>query len=208
MRRIGNPKTIVIITGAPGTGKSYWANSILDGFEGVHLLAYDAYKECYFDKYGFDSQEEKSRLNALALEDFYQAVDVAMKRGETLVVEYPFNQSHRQRLVDMIEENRYNGITLFLHGDMETLYRRGYRRDMAGNRHPGHLLSRYHKGVTPQPKSIDPEVQLSLEEFIESCGRKDYDIKIGKEIDVNVTDTDLLNQSREELMDAIAAMAQ
>lgn len=206
MRKMKTKKTIVVITGPPGTGKSHWAKGIQQSFADVHIFAYDDCKEEFYDRFGLSSREEKAELDARALEAFYRRVEAAMEEGETLVIEYPFNQRHRPRLAEMIERQDYRVITLYLYGDMETLYWRGQHRDGAG-RHPGHLVNVYHKGITPIPTEAAPDVRLSLRAFLEDCGRKDYDIQLGETISVDVTDLEQVNAIWEETLDAIAALS-
>lgn len=205
MRSMKHRKTLLILTGAPGTGKSHWARRVQQEFPDVELLSYDAIKEAHFDACGFEDRQEKDALNARALEAFYDALDAAMSRERTLLIEYPFNQSHRGRLEALIAAHGYHAITLLLYGDLEVLYQRGIRRDADSKRHPGHLLNRYHKGdsITPAADTAQ-DARLSLEEFIESCTRKDYDIRIGDCLAVDVTSLEEANAAADGILDQIA----
>ena len=70
MRAFGNPKTMIIVTGGPGTGKSYGAAKIEEEFEGLKKLSYDEIKEKNWDIFGFDNKEQKEALNKFGLEEF------------------------------------------------------------------------------------------------------------------------------------------
>ena len=180
--------SLIIITGCPGTGKSFWAKLICDHFPALKVYSFDALKEQYWDTYGFDNNAEKTTLNDACLLEFYRRLDAHMAAGEDILIEYPFNKRHAPEIKRLIDAHGYRAITLYLYGDMSVIYARGQNRDGDGGRHPGHLLSCYHKGITPPPAKADAGTKLTLEQFIESCTRKDYDIRLGYDLRVDVTD--------------------
>ena len=55
-------KTLILLAGYPGTGKSYMANIIIKNFPELRLLSPDDIKEKFWDKYGFDTLEQKEEL--------------------------------------------------------------------------------------------------------------------------------------------------
>lgn len=181
-------KNLIIITGCPGTGKSFWAKLVCQRFPQIAVLSYDALKEAFWDQYGFRNNEEKTALNEASLQEFYQRLDRRMAMGEDILIEYPFNKRHAPNLQRLIDAHGYRALTLYLYGDMRTIYSRGQKRDGDGGRHPGHLLSCYHKGETPSPQAADAQTKLTLEQFIDSCQRKNYDIRLGYNLPVDVTD--------------------
>ena len=63
-------KTLIIVTGGPGTGKSYAAARIQHRFQDLVPLSYDSIKEKEWDRFGFDNAEQKARLNRFCLEEF------------------------------------------------------------------------------------------------------------------------------------------
>lgn len=85
-------------------------------------------------------------------------------------------------------------ITVLLTGDMKTLYMRGIRRDDHDKRHPGHLLNRYHRG---QPVSKEDWIQIMpFDEYVRMCREKDYDIRLGRTLTVDVTDIDAVDTKK------------
>lgn len=181
-------KTIVLITGCPGCGKSTFAAKILERYPFFTLSSYDKTKEEYFDRFGFDSLEERSKLNQRSWDAYYKDLDNLMESGVPILTDYPFNNLvHEKSLNAIIEKNGYKALSITLDGDAEVLRIRGYRRDMNDeNRNYGHLLTRYHKGDYSESDRIPT---MTLEQFIATNERKDYNLRVGKNIRIDVTDT-------------------
>lgn len=175
---------LIIITGCPGTGKSYFARLLAERFPQLVVLSYDHFKEVNWDRCGFDNAEEKAALNRRSLQEFYAAVAEELRLGRSVLIEYPFNQSHAPALQRIIDETGAQAFTLYLHGDMETMYRRSIARDGCDGRHPGHLFNVYHRGRASGPAE---NCQPSLEDFLAGCRKKNYDIRLGENIPVDVT---------------------
>ena len=184
-------KTLVIVTGCPGSGKSSFAQRLSRAFPESRLYSYDRLKERYFDRCGFDNEEEKTRLNEQSLQEFYRILDREMAAGEPLIIEYPFCKKHESTLRDLTERHGYRAVTLLLTGELPVLYQRGVQRDQGAGRHPGHLLRRYHKGQ-PWPAG-DLEPVMDYASFAASCAEKDYNICVGKTLRVDVTDMDAVD---------------
>lgn len=193
--------TIVIVTGGPGTGKSYMASRLSGYIEGMTVLSYDQIKEKNFDRFGFDNKEQKEELNRFSLEEFFLILRKRMRLSTNLLTEYPFYQVHRKRLADLIEEYGYRAYTIYLYGDTKAIYDRGRKRDCEGGRHPGHLMIRYHK---EDEKTEAPafETKLTYPEFSRMLEAKNYNIMLGKTISVDVTDTSAIpyEQIAEQIM--------
>lgn len=186
-----NEKTIVIFTGGPGTGKSGTADRFLQFLNNrtIVKISYDGIKEKNWENFGFDNENQKERLNLWSLEEFYLTIQKEMRGGNTIFIEYPFYQIHKQKLKDLIRENEYLAVTIYLYTDLETMYERGVKRDKEDSRHPGHFFSEYHSETYPSKilvrKSRKP---LSCEEFMASISQKNYNIKLGLDIEIDVTD--------------------
>ena len=116
-------KTIIFITGGPGTGKSRMAQKLIKEMSEVKicLLSYDAVKEKNWDRFGFENTADKDRLNFFSLEEFYLMIGKAMKDGETIMAEYPFYQRHRDELAALVARYGYRAVTVYLHTDMKTM---------------------------------------------------------------------------------------
>lgn len=178
---------LIIITGCPGTGKSFFAHVLSEHFPQFALLSYDQYKERAWDLYGFDNAEEKKILNQNSLHEFYTDLLEQLLKGVSVLIEYPFNQSHVPELQRIIYTSNANVFTFYLYGDLETIYQRTICRDHDDTRHIGHLYNTYHKGKS---SPTTENCQLTLEAFMDCCNRKDYDIRLGKSFSVDVTHFD------------------
>ncbi len=183
-------KILIIITGGPGTGKSGIADRFLKFLENDEILriSYDEIKEKEFDRFGFDDQAQKDRLNRFSLEEFYLTVQKAMWENRTILIEYPFYQRHKPKLKELLDEYDYEAVTICLSTDMHTVYERFMNRNDEG-RHPGHLLERYHiEDFRPEMLDEGEKYTPTFEEFTGSIAHKDYDIGLGLSIPVDVSD--------------------
>lgn len=196
MKRIPIKRTIIIFTGGPGTGKTETAIHFLEylGDSSIDKISYDQIKEKNWDRFGFDNKEQKDRVNAWGLEEFYLTIQKAMWGNKTILIEYPFYQRHKPRLKKLIEDSGYSAVTVFLYTDMHTMYERGSKRDDVAGRHPGHLLDFYHKESynADMLKSAN-RIVLSYEEFASEIVNKVYDINLGLNITIDVTDFSSIN---------------
>lgn len=188
--KLKHPRTLLIVTGGPGTGKSYAAKRILSEIDGLELLSYDDIKEIEFDRFGFDNAKQKDRLNWFSLEEFYLTLQKMMWQGKTILIEYPFYQRHRDRLAELIDVYQYRAITVLLYGDWKIIYERGKKRDANRQvkRHPGHLTNCYHKENAVPSQAPATDASLTYEEFRADIDRKNYDIQLGSTIRMDVTD--------------------
>ncbi len=180
-------KTLIIVTGGPGTGKSYTAHQILRAFPSLTSLSYDSIKEKEWDRFGFDNAAEKLRLNNFCLEEFYLILGAKMRQGQSLLIEYPFSHRHRDRLWELIRKYRYHAVTVLLEADWSVVYKRFVSRNGRTDRHPGHLTDCYHKG-DPIPEGSLSAAPLTYEEFRADIDSKLYDIRLGNSVYVDVTD--------------------
>jgi len=111
-----------------------------------------------------------------------------MWEGKQILIEYPFNMSHRDQLAALIDAYDYTAITVYLYGDWRIIYDRGINRDKTERRHPGHLTNCYHIENGADQNSIVKDAVLTYEQFRADIDRKNYDIRLGETIAVDVTD--------------------
>ena len=182
---------LLIVTGPPGCGKTHFAARVKNYFPALTTLSYDTIKERYFDEYGFDNMEEKQRVNDMSLAAFYTFLEDTMRAKKNILIEYPFNKTHEQKLRAIVSSHGYKAATIRLTGNYRALYERAVHRDVHEPRNPGHLLRAYHKGIPVKPEDVIPEPDF--ESFVAACERKNYRIVIGKAFTVDVTDYDAVD---------------
>ena len=183
---------IILISGAPGTGKSTIAGKVMERYPDLELLSYDALKEVFWERYGFDKKEEKEEINRKSLLFFYEELGRMMQDRKNIISEYPFYQRHRETLKNLIEQNDYQCISVMLYGDRHLIYEREKRRNRNYSRHPAHVLNRYHKEDFTEETKVEPIV-YSEEEFWKMIEHKDYSLNLGRQIDIDVTDYDKID---------------
>ena len=188
-------RIIVFVTGCPGSGKSYFAGILKEKFPFFYMSAYDKTKELFFDKYGFDSLEERAELNKKSLSAYYSELAMEMEKGVPIIAEYPFCKlQHEAKLKELVEYYNYKALTITLYGKAEVMMDRGKMRDISDlARNPGHYLKRYHKDDYSLSDMIEP---MSREEFISFVERKNYFMDIGDKVRIDVTDLDSIDYEK------------
>ena len=194
---MNDKKTLIIVTGGPGTGKSFTASRIAEEFPSLCVLSYDKIKEKDWDLFGFDNAADKARINAFSLEEFYLTLQKMMWEGSDILIEYPFSHRHRDRLWELIHRYDYQAVTVLLEADWKVVYDRFSGRSSKPARHPGHQTNHYHieelapsadKRASGHAGQVLPDAVPSFREFMDDINAKIYDIRLGETIRLNVTD--------------------
>lgn len=183
---------VVLLAGYPGTGKSYLANEIMKNFSDFVLCSPDNIKEEYWDRYGFETLEEKEILITKSWETYYHRMETILKRGNSVISDYPFSEKQKNRLSACINENNARAMTIRLVGDLDILFERQKRRDLSNTRHLGHIVRKYHKGM--DIKHSEADNLLSKEEFKKRCTTRGYgEFELGILIEIDVSNFDEVN---------------
>ena len=199
-------RTLIIFTGGPGTGKSGTANRFLKYLDNDEIvkISFDQIKEKNWDIFGFDNVEQKDRLNWWCLEELYLTIQKRIWENKAILIEYPFYQRHKLKLEELIQESGYSAATIYLYSDIQTVYLRSVNRDQVDNRHPGHLLNQYHfETYTPELLNLVTRTAPTFEEFTAAIAHKVYNIELGVDIPIDVTDFNKINY--EEIYHKIVA---
>ena len=77
-------KTLILLAGYPATGKSTFCRELLKRHPELPVIAPDDIKEQVWDEFGFDSAEEKAKLEKVVWERYYKKLDECMSRGRAL----------------------------------------------------------------------------------------------------------------------------
>lgn len=181
-------KCIILLAGYPATGKSYMCRKIMERYPQFETVNQDEIKEQKWDEYGFDNMEEKTNLEMLAWEEYYRLLEERMDAGAYVISDYPFSEKQRDRLEAIAQGHKYEVVTIRLTGCIEKLYENSKKRDLAPDRHLGHLVSKYHKGDIMEDRSL-ADCLVTYEIFRDRCLHKGYDrFQLGHLIEVDVTD--------------------
>lgn len=105
---------LIIVNGMSASGKTTLAKKIQEKYK-YPLLSMDDYKVKLYDKYGFVSESERLRLRNIAKETFCAEIILYMRKNQTIIIEYPFNESW-QEFFDEIK-NQYSYKILVINCD-------------------------------------------------------------------------------------------
>ena len=143
---------LIILSGLPASGKSTVARALQAAFP-YPVLEKDRMKECLFDTLGFESHDEKRRLDGAAAKILLQTAEEILSTGGSVILDNNFDTAAGAELRSLQERLRPRSVTVLLTADEGVLYQRYLERDLAHTRHPGHAVSdRY------PPRPGDPEV--------------------------------------------------
>lgn len=181
-------KTIILLAGFPGTGKSYLANQIKTQFREFEIISPDDVKEAFWDAYGFTDLDEKNHLIQASWIAYYHIVEQRFKEGIPVLSDYPFSEKQKEILHKLTEQFQYQVITIRLVGQLPVLYERQRQRDLDSSRHAGHIVKEYHKDrklVTHE----SADNLLDYEEFKQRCTTRGYEsFSLGETVELDVTD--------------------
>ena len=137
LRSMKNP-VVVMISGAPATGKTHLARLLA---ESLHVVVFqkDAIKETLFDTLGQDDREWSRMLGTAAFALLRDLVESHLKARQSVLVESNFQRRYEGPWVAQMQK-RYgvHVLELHCHADMETVLARIARRDGTDERHSGH----------------------------------------------------------------------
>lgn len=129
---------LVLISGAPGTGKTHLARRIADSLC-VVVLEKDTIKETLFDALGEDDREWSRMLGRAAFALLLSLLESHLQARQSVVVEANFQRQYAGQWVDQMRK-LYDArvLELHCHADLETILSRVARRAGSGERHSGH----------------------------------------------------------------------
>jgi predicted kinase len=130
---------LVIVTGAPGTGKTILATRLSHEL-GLPLLTKDTIKEAMMDALPVADREASMQLGAAAFRLLFTLSQSLLDAGIGIVLEGPF--THPQADAPLRELGRNARVTL-IHcvAPAELVVKRYRERYESGQRHPGHFDS-------------------------------------------------------------------
>ena len=130
--------SLIMISGAPATGKTHLARRIAESLP-VVVLEKDAIKETLFDALGEDDREWSRMLGRAAFALLRDLAESHLRARQSVVVEANFQREYEGSWVDLMRE-RYDArvLELYCRADRETVLSRVARRAGTDERHSGH----------------------------------------------------------------------
>jgi predicted kinase len=132
-------KTLVVITGHPGSGKSSIARELSDMFA-IPYLSKDTLKEKMFDSLGTGDKEWSLKASAAAHRIMDEIVANHLAIGQSIIVESNFKAGiDSERFTAILSEHGANCLQILCEADGEVLFKRWVERIEQSQRHEGHV---------------------------------------------------------------------
>jgi predicted kinase len=142
--------TLIIITGAPGTGKTTLGRQLAADLT-LPFVYKDGIKETLFDVMGMKDlawSQQLGRVSYALLEHF---AGVLLQAGQSFIIESNFHKELALPMfVDLQKRWRYRPLQIWCQTEPTVLLARFKARTAAGARHPGHQDERVHDHFTAE----------------------------------------------------------
>ncbi len=189
---------LIILSGLPASGKSTVARALQEAFP-YPILEKDRIKEGLFDTLGFQSHEEKRRLDAAAAQILLQVTEDILTAGGSVILDNNFDTAAGEALRALQSRLGPRSVTLLLTADEEALYSRYLARDQAHTRHPGHAVSDRYPPLPGDPEVAPQEREGFAQRYLSrGMGRVNWDGPV-----LTVDTTDLASLDRDALIDQV-----
>jgi predicted kinase len=130
---------VVIVNGAPGTGKTTLARRLAQDLA-LPLISKDDIKEILFDHLGWRDRAWSMKLGGASFELLFYFVESQLAAGQSLVVETAFiPRFSTPRFLALRERYDFRPIQVLCTANVEVLFARFTGRTATGERHPGHV---------------------------------------------------------------------
>jgi predicted kinase len=129
---------IIIVTGPPGTGKTWLSKRLTYDLRlpGLHR---DDLKECLFDTLGIHDRAWSRQLGGASYELLFHTLALLLKTDHACLVESNFQgELATTKLCTLVQQYRYRAIQILCHTKPTVLLDRLRHRAISGERHPGH----------------------------------------------------------------------
>ncbi len=131
-------------------GKSTLCKQLEEDLPNCEHFSLDEYKENMWDRFGFDSVEQREYLGSLARELFYKDIHEAVRKAlyDYILIDYTFSEKYWDELLNNLE-NSSEAKTIYLKPADLQEHRKIWEirsRDFSV-RHAGHGATHYHNGT-------------------------------------------------------------
>jgi predicted kinase len=133
------PVVLVLIGGAPGTGKTTLGQRIAGEFA-LPLFTKDTLKEVLFDALGWSDVAWSRRLGVASVALLFSIAAAQLAAGRSLILESNFRpEFDTPRVLELLRQWPAVPIQCFCQAAPDVVARRFQHRWEAGVRHPGHV---------------------------------------------------------------------
>ena len=130
---------LIIISGAPCTGKTTLAKKISSKFK-LPLLIKDDIKELLFDSLGFKDRKWSQKLGIASYQILYKTIELLLQTNHSFIVETNFRPKFaNQKFKNLQDKYKFKTLQIICETKGEILLKRFKKRSESGERHPGHV---------------------------------------------------------------------
>lgn len=177
---------MIIITGAPSTGKTTLSKKLSYKFN-ISVLNKDEIKELLFDNVGIKDKDWAMKLGSTSFELTFFFMEKLLQTGKPFIVEGNFDDRYsKESFLDLRRRYHCRILQLYCYAKDEILYKRYINRDNSGSRHPGHI-----------------KLKLGFEEYKTAINSKKFKLNIDSSTNIDIDTTDFKNISFHKIYDEV-----
>lgn len=137
-KRAMTEPALIVISGAPGTGKTTMARQVATTLR-IPYLGKDLIKESLFDSLGTQDRDWSTKLGIASIELRFKLIESHLEAGQSVVAEMKYRKVFDvPRFRRLLIRYTFKTVEIHCETDRRVLHTRLKQRDESGERHPGH----------------------------------------------------------------------